>query len=111
MSASFYKSFGYFSEGIFRPFHEPIDRSIVDECRVHAAIVTELLSNRRHADRDVKISTHSVQEEFVDSVRGFNGSRHHEFEIFTNCFSNSLQFFRVKEVRYFSRAQNITHIF
>lgn len=111
LSAPFYKALCYFSESIFRPFHEPVDSGVVDECGVHAAVVSELFANGRHADRDVQVSAHSVKEEFINCIWSFDRPRHLQLEVFSDGLTNSLELVGVKEIRDLARAQNIAHIF
>ena len=53
---------------LFRPLGEPIDGAAVDDGREHATSRAEGAANGTHAQHDVQVVAHAVDEELVDGV-------------------------------------------
>mmetsp|Transcript_20737 Transcript_20737/g.31919 ORF Transcript_20737/g.31919 Transcript_20737/m.31919 type:complete len:304 (+) Transcript_20737:4515-5426(+) len=63
---------GHFLKGVSRPAHEPVHGGVVDEGRVHSAVVSEGVSDGAHADTQVQVVLDVVEEELVHQVRGLD---------------------------------------
>lgn len=51
----FYRVVGYFDQGFGGPRHEPDDGGVVDQARVHSAVVSQVVSGFGHQKDDVEV--------------------------------------------------------
>eukprot|EP00955_Chlamydomonas_euryale_P082874 363771-Chlamydomonas_euryale.AAC.22 len=64
------------------PLGKPVDGGAVDEARKHAAALAERLAHRRHAQHNVQVGAHTLQEECkqlvlrLASARGLGSVAH-----------------------------------
>ena len=63
---------GDLGKGILWPSQEPVDSGVVDQSRVHSAVVPKGLTNWTHADTQVHVVFDLVVEELQKGLRGFH---------------------------------------
>ena len=60
-------------ERVFGPRVEPVDRGAVYEPRVHAAPHAQVVAHGRHAENNVQVRAHPIDEELIIDDKDWYG--------------------------------------
>ena len=107
------KFISHFNKGFKWPSHEPVNRRVVNQSRVHSGVVPEGFSDRAHANRHVHVVFDSLVEPFNLNLQGVvNISTVFLIGILKILlFSNSNEVFTVKDVGDHSSVKHVLDIF
>lgn len=101
--------FSHFDQGFLRPGHKPVNSGVVDQRGIVSGVIPETFSNRTHANGEMHVILHPIEEEFVELIWIIN--RQLLFQDTLHLISDSLEVISGVDIWHNTSIEHVLDVF